>query len=139
MDGMSDGQRDAYEAGRKAEQERSRYNGWTNYETWSVALIMDNDERLYNLRQEQAAELYEQAEPEYEWQSKTDKASYELAAWLKDFVADEYLPDLDKLPLGMLYSQLLGGAISSVNWDEIARHWIEEAAADAEPEEAQAE
>ncbi len=24
------------------------YNGWTNYETWNVALWMDNDEFLYN-------------------------------------------------------------------------------------------
>ena len=25
------------------------YNGWTNYETWNVALYMDNDERSYEL------------------------------------------------------------------------------------------
>ena len=24
------------------------YNGWTNYETWNVALWMGNDEGLYN-------------------------------------------------------------------------------------------
>jgi hypothetical protein len=24
-------------------------NGWTNYETWNVALWMGNDERLYNI------------------------------------------------------------------------------------------
>lgn len=24
------------------------YNGWTNYETWNVALWMQNDEHLYN-------------------------------------------------------------------------------------------
>ena len=116
----------------------SEYNGWTNYETWSVALIMDNDEGLYNLRREQAAELYEYAEPEWKWQSKEDKARYDLAEWLKDFV-EEYNPFTNEqagiirvqTPLADLYSQLLGGAISSVNWDEIARHWIGEAAEDA--------
>ena len=28
------------------------YNGWTNYETWNVALWMQNDEGLYNLAAE---------------------------------------------------------------------------------------
>mgnify|MGYP003124253585 CR=1 FL=1 len=25
------------------------YNGWTNYETWNVALWMDNDEESYQI------------------------------------------------------------------------------------------
>jgi len=25
------------------------YNGWTNYETWNVALYMDNDEESYKI------------------------------------------------------------------------------------------
>ena len=28
--------------------ERTDYNGWTNYETWNVALWLQNDERMYN-------------------------------------------------------------------------------------------
>ena len=29
--------------------ERTDYNGWTNYETWNVALWLQNDEQAYNI------------------------------------------------------------------------------------------
>ena len=34
------------------------YNGWTNYETWNVALWLGNDEGLYNLACEWAEHGY---------------------------------------------------------------------------------
>lgn len=30
----------------------TEYNGWTNYETWSIALNLGNNETLYNLAKE---------------------------------------------------------------------------------------
>ena len=36
-----------------------QYNGWTNYETWNVALWLENDEGLYNLIQDSSVSSYD--------------------------------------------------------------------------------
>ena len=36
------------------EEEYDRYNGWTNYETWNVALYLNNEEPLYRAAVEYA-------------------------------------------------------------------------------------
>ena len=46
------------------------YNGWSNYETWNVALWLDNDEGSYNYWQDRTREIAEESEPEYDWESK---------------------------------------------------------------------
>ena len=33
----------------------SEYQGWTNYETWNVALWIDNDQGVYEMMKEWAA------------------------------------------------------------------------------------
>ena len=45
-------------------KEDNKYNGWSNYETWNVALWIGNDEGLYNLAKEckDYAEFREQME-----------------------------------------------------------------------------
>jgi hypothetical protein len=39
----------------------NKYNGWSNYETWNVALWMDNDEGNYDYWNERTTEICEAA------------------------------------------------------------------------------
>jgi hypothetical protein len=98
------------------------YNGWTNYETWLVNLWMDNEEGSQEFFREQAEDIYAEAKADTAghavW-TPSETARFRFAAWLKDH-HEEQRPELPGL-----YGDLLGGALSEVNWGEIARHYIE--------------
>ena len=82
------------------------YNGWTNYETWTVKLWMDNDGNpFWGL----LAEEY-----------KNDV--YELAQRIKEEI-EEGNPLNEE---ASMYSQLLNSALEEVNWQEIAESLLEE-------------
>ncbi len=97
-----------------------RYNGWTNYETWSVPLHIDNEQGSYNYWRERAREILTNAEPT-DYSSKEEMAKIDLANALKDEITEG-----NPLQDASLYSQLLTGALGSVNWDEIAGHYIDD-------------
>lgn len=82
------------------------YNGWKNYSTWAVNLWMHNEESSYNYWMEAAKEAGTVAE---------------LADRLRD-VHEEAGPDLG----ASVYSDLLGYALQSVDWYEIAKYLFEE-------------
>lgn len=91
------------------------HNGWTNYETWVVNLWMDNekgqqdywiDEVQMALKQPHpVSHLADRIKDEHE-----EATSYALAA--------------AKYETGPL-ADLLNGALSEVNWREIAQFWID--------------
>jgi hypothetical protein len=84
------------------------YQGYTNYETWAVALWVDNDEGLYRARRALLAGM-------------STVEDHEKANALKEWV-EEMMPDVG----ATLWADLLGGALSEVNWIELARNWAEE-------------
>lgn len=96
------------------------YNGWTNYETWLVNLWMDNEKGSQDFFREQAKEIYDGDEPrpstKLTW---AQVAGMRFADWLQEW-HDENRPELPGV-----YGDLLGAALSAVNWDEIARHYID--------------
>jgi hypothetical protein len=91
------------------------YNGWTNYETWNVALWIDNEPGTY----EESRDMARHA------RSERDLATA-LQSWVEDMA-----PDLG----ASMFSDLLNAALSEVDWDEIAEHFYEEAHEDDEAEE----
>lgn len=108
--------------------EDKTYNGWTNYETWGVALVLDNDEGTYNECRE-AAQRFKEAPNHHQFWTAEEATLYELADWLKGYTetlcgigseSEDYgIPEPS-----LMAQQLLGAAISEVNFDEIADHYL---------------
>jgi len=84
----------------------SGYNGWRNYETWNVALWLDNDEGTYHYVRELAEE---------------HDSPYELGYAIQTYV-EEFAPDLG----ASMFADLLNAALSEVDYHAIATNVLGE-------------
>ena len=102
-----------------------RYNGWTNYETWTVALWLGNDETTCDYCADVADECKAEAPDSDQVKSGIwtvgEAARYQLAERLKEDIESG-----SPLEEASMYSDLLNSAIQSVNWKEIASTQLEE-------------
>ena len=87
------------------------YNGYTNYPTWNIMLWIDNDPGLYD----EARELVRNG---YSYQFEAELA-------LKEWV-EELIYGFDSIPSAGMSSDLMGWALSNVNWMEIVNLLQEE-------------
>lgn len=92
------------------------YNGWTNYETWLVKLWQDNSEGDQSFWRDQAEECVKM----YGKQT----GLFKLSGGMKEHYSDasEQLSGVEGF-----WADLMGAALSEVNWHEISEHWINEA------------
>jgi len=106
------------------EPNENTYNGWTNYETWVTALWLDNDQASYAYWRAVACECRREA-------GRTNQAVSGL--WTEEQAARYLLADQLKAEVtegtpvtgeASLYADLLGAALSAVNWYEIANHYL---------------
>ena len=105
---------------------KQEYNGWTNYETWAVNLWMSNDQGSDEFYCETAQEVYNDSEQETRSDgsilfTREERATLTLADRLKD-EHEERQSELTGV--SGVFSDLLGAALSEVNWYEIAEHYI---------------
>lgn len=86
------------------------YNGWTNYETWAVGMYLDGN--------------YDgEATYRYVLDLVREHGAYVpmVADALRDLVAEHTSRAVDRIASG-LAADLLGAAVSEVNWHELAEH-----------------
>jgi len=81
------------------------YQGWKNYETWAMALWIDNEEGSYYVAREIVS----------------NDASYRSADALKEWM-EESMPDLG----ASVWADLLNAAFGEVDWHEVASHYLGE-------------
>ena len=92
---------------------QNEYNGWTNWETWVVNLWIDNDQRL----NEYYGELARVEVSKNKGHQKS--TAFHLSLTLNEQF-DTWMPAVEGP-----YLDLLNGAMSEVNWHQIARHLVE--------------
>jgi hypothetical protein len=95
---------------------RKEYNGYTNYETWAVALWIDNERGTHDYWLSAASDLCSLASPEYIADENTQKCR--LADRLKKEY-EESLPEITGFA-----ADLLNAAMSEVDWYDIAENLI---------------
>ena len=87
------------------------YNGWKNYETWSIALFIDNEE-----------EWYHHVRMLIEANSKANETQYDLMQDIKAFIEDNLLTS----NLTPYQEQCINTFISECDWKEVIEHYKEE-------------
>ena len=105
------------------QQIESGYNGWTNYETWNVALWLGNDAGSDGYWCEQAGEAKEITE-------QANRPTYltpgEHAVRILSGQIEEEVRDASPLrEERRMYSDILNANLSEVDWDEIAKSYLE--------------
>lgn len=109
------------------------YNGWKNYATWGVALVLSNDYGTYTETREQAAAFKASAPHRCNvtagiWTAE-QAAVFGLEDWLKDYTAIlcgfESCDDGTREP-SMMAMQVMQAGLAEVEWADIARNILSE-------------
>ena len=85
------------------------YNGWKNYETWLVALWIDNDDGCADYWAERAEEVRDVSD----LADEMDQYYQEMAS--------------EVIPSNGMFNDLFNSALREVSWYDIAEHYISEA------------
>jgi hypothetical protein len=114
--------------------EETIYNGYKNYETWVACLWLDNDEASQNA----AHELRDAAKAEAPEHENTLSGVWTVEQTARFILADLFMEQLEseipaQLETSSVYCDLLNAAISAIDWNEVADHFLEVATATENP------
>jgi len=107
------------------------YQGWANYETWAVALWLDNDRGIYDYWRRVAMYCWESRRQRTvmaladRLKAEHDRAVMALADRLKAEHDTESVHPVFAAACGSVYSDLLQSALAEVDWQEIAQSLLE--------------
>ena len=88
------------------------YNGHYNYETWLVALHIDNEQHY---------------EREVQNLANNARNQYELAKDIKSFVEENMIKDENGKDITNCFlNDLINATLSEVNWQELAEGYVQE-------------
>jgi hypothetical protein len=100
------------------------YNGWKNYATWGVALVLDNDEGTYLHVRELLEGIAADAPLGDPVVSREDYIRYTLADRIKDYTED--LCGLEDEPgPSLMARQVIQAGLAEVEWADIASHVLD--------------
>lgn len=96
------------------------HEGWTNYATWGVALVLDNEQATHEECRAQARAFVDSADRHDNvpaiWTAQ-QAAQFGMEDWIQEYV--ERLCERDGMPL--MAQQLVAAGLAEVNWSEIAQ------------------
>ena len=105
----------------------TKYNGWTNYETWNFKLWLDNDQDVYNYIIDEIKKIKAIG---------YDAETYEVSNFLRSYI-DDNMPNLNVSSKGQsvhgsmsdkngFYQDILNTALKDINTYEIAESYLED-------------
>ena len=97
----------------------TKYNGWCNYETWNVALWLDNDGAGEYFR-ERANDLFEATDED----DTLEERKLSVVGQLADEIKDQHEENMPTV--AGTYADLLGAALGAVDWHEFAEHYTDD-------------
>jgi hypothetical protein len=114
------------------------YNGWTNYETWLLGLWIDNEESSSTYWNGRGREAFDSAAGSCSAYAKfTGREIFTQRERAAIALADDLKTDFEEASCNMLeeaghsasfWADLIGAALSEVNWREVAEHYLPEEA-----------
>jgi hypothetical protein len=105
----------------------TKYNGWSNYETWNFKLWLDNDQDVYNYIIDEIKKIKAIG---------YDAEAYEVSNFLRSYI-DDNMPNLNVSTKGQsvhgsmsdkngFYQDILNTALRDINTHEIAESYLED-------------